>query len=142
MKYVPFVGNVIVGLLLGLAIAKFKMHGDPEVGAITAAVFVGIVVGGVAISGMPDHISIRIIEPCVSMTAAGQFLDDTVGNLRRLHPRALIERQIFPENLDIGLILIIEVTTAIAIPKVRHVTVLLGFAHRELRHAVAGEVLA
>ena len=91
---------------------------------------------------MAYHIAVREVAAQVLKLAAAEHLDELIGDLRALHPRALIERNNVARDLDIGLKLLGELAGAIAVPKVCDVAELLRFGDSELRDSGICEVLA
>ena len=52
-------------------------------------------------AGMPDHVTVGIIEPDKIVSAAQNGIDDLVGNLGRFHPGALLKGDVVRGHLDV-----------------------------------------
>ncbi len=97
---------------------------------------------GLEVAGVADHVAVREVDAQVLDPSALDGREGGVGDLRRLHPGALLEGDVVAGDLDVVLERLVELARAVAVPEVGHVAVLLGLAAGELGHAVVGEVLA
>ena len=90
---------------------------------------------------MTYHVTVREVDAQIFVLAGFKALDELVGYLGALHPRALLKGNYIGGNLDICLKLLGELAGAVAVPEVCHVSVLLSFGYCELRNAGPCKIL-
>ena len=90
---------------------------------------------------MPHHVAVGEVDAQRPGLAALDRLEGGVGDLRRLHPRPLLEGDVVAGDLDIALQGLVELPAPVAVPEVGHVPELLGLAAGELAHPAPSQVL-
>ena len=91
---------------------------------------------------MADHIAVRKIDAQEIEIAGAELVDEHVGNLCALHPRALFKGNNIGRNFDVFFKLIGELAASVSVPEVCHMTEFLRFAYRELSVTVIYEEFA
>ena len=98
--------------------------------------------GRVEVSGVAHHVAVGVVDAPVPHATALNGCERRIRDLRRLHPRALLERNQVAGDLDVLFVDLIEHPASVAVPEVRHMSELLGLAAGELADLVARQVLA
>ena len=90
---------------------------------------------------MSDHIAVREVNAHERILVLGDELDELVCDLRRLHPRALLERNDVRRDLDVLFEFVVELRGSVTVEEVCNMAVLLCLGDRQLSDALVSQKL-
>ena len=91
---------------------------------------------------MSHHVAVGVVDAEIAVFSGFKTFDQFICYLGALHPRALFKGDYIGGNFNICLKLVRELSGAVAVPEIGHMTVLLSFGYGKLGYSGTGKVFA